>query len=96
MIRRTHLLLAGVIATFGAFCFVPDLSNDDNQAAVRENTVDISGSTTDFDVSQYSFIKADSNYIDLNGDDWSSLAKSLKARSSRPFSVVHIVDAHIK
>ncbi|MDE5845623.1 MAG: hypothetical protein K2H44_09615 [Muribaculaceae bacterium] len=96
MIRRTHLLLAGVIATFGAFCFVPDLSNDDNQAAVRENTVDISGSTTDFDVSQYSFIKADSNYIDLNGDDWSSLAQSLKESSYRPFSVVHIGDSHIQ
>ena len=96
MIRRTHLLLAGVIATFGAFCFVPDNDNDDNQAAVRENAVDISGSTTDFDVSQYSFIKADSNYIDLNGDDWSSLAQFLRESQGRPFRVVHIGDSHIQ
>lgn len=95
MIRRTHLILAGVIATFTAFCTVPG-NDDENQAAERENTVEITGSETTFDLSEYPFLKVDSNFISMNGDDWSSLASLLSRTPTRPFNVVHIGDSHIQ
>ena len=95
MIRRVHLLLAIAIATFATFGIVPE-NDDENQAAERENTVEITGTEVSFDLSAYPYIKADSNYISLNGDNWSSLATLLSQTPSRAFNVVHIGDSHIQ
>ncbi len=50
------------------------------------------------DYSVYPFIKPDKNKIDLNGDDWSELARKFEAAKEglEKFSVVYLGDSHIQ
>ncbi|MDE7154186.1 MAG: hypothetical protein K2O00_07070 [Muribaculaceae bacterium] len=70
-------------------------SEDKNQSELREGTVVITGPQLS-ELPDYEFIKADSNHIDMNGDDWSELRIKLAMADATPVNIVHIGDSHIQ
>lgn len=74
----------------------PDSLFDDD-TFIRENPViDLDDLSADGPIAIPDFINLESNRIQLNGDDWSSLVGKFNAISPKIISIVHIGDSHIQ
>ena len=66
----------------------------DTQQDLRINP-DIEFSQVKSTVSYPSYVRTGSNHIIMNGDDWTSLAQSLRGADSTRINIVHIGDSHL-
>ena len=71
---------------------------DDGQSNVRENPniVDCDSVHSVQKIEYPSYINLDANHIDLNGDDWEDLCKTLSRAGEERVSIVHIGDSHLQ
>lgn len=70
---------------------------DESQTDIRVNPeFEIVELDYDNGINIPSFVKVDSNHINLNGNDWRLLRTAASKVSSRPLSIVHIGDSHLQ
>lgn len=82
---------AALLLSSGSLCA-------DEQSEIRLNPEIFNDGYCDVDVSRYDFLKLDLNKIELNGDDWSGLARKFEASRNRDslFTVVYLGDSHVQ
>lgn len=68
---------------------------DDEQSEIRENPV-IEITDDDSGIVVPKFVNSSRNFIQMNGADWSRVAKALSNARRNPFSIVHIGDSHLQ
>lgn len=70
----------------------------DEQSEIRLNPEIFNEGDYGVDMSKYDFLKLDLNRIELNGDDWSGLARKFEASRNRDslFTVVYLGDSHVQ
>ncbi|MDE5988582.1 MAG: hypothetical protein K2H17_04205 [Duncaniella sp.] len=71
-------------------------SDEEFDAAVRENPVIIPDEADDIDIPIPAFIKRGANHIIYNGADWSKLRTAFEGSKQSPVSIVHIGDSHVQ
>ncbi len=70
---------------------------DDRQSETRENPDIENSQSIERTENKYpEYINTDANIINLNGDNWSNLAKLFEAADSCPVTITHIGDSHLQ
>ena len=96
--RKYALIL---ILSFAGTCYTSAQTDidmvDESQTDIRVNP-EIEFAEADYDngITIPSYIKTDSNHIDLNGNNWKALRMAASKVSNRPLSIVHIGDSHLQ
>jgi len=97
-VRKYALIL---ILSFAGTCYTSAQTDidmvDESQTDIRVNP-EIEFAEADYDngITIPSYIKTDSNHIDLNGNNWKALRMAASKVSNRPLSIVHIGDSHLQ
>lgn len=91
MNRFLLLAAAALLFASGSVCA-------DEQSEIRLNPEIYNEGDCGVDMSKYGFLKLDLNKIELNGDDWSGLARKFEASRNRDslFTVVYLGDSHVQ
>lgn len=93
MIKTVYLLLFSALILTLVVGWHPA---PDNQASLRQGTVNIENIESVANVDDYPFLKQSLNKINMNGDDWSALRDKLINADSSAVSILHIGDSHIQ
>lgn len=90
---KSSLFLSAALCIASQALLAQDLT--DAQQDLRINP-DIEYSQVKSIISYPSYVRIGNNHIIMNGDDWTSLAQSLRGADSTRINIVHIGDSHLQ
>lgn len=81
-----------------AFAWCPVFADDDQQEMRINPEIETLETTAPVNYDSYSFLNLSENYLNMNGDDWSELAKNYEKALNRQgrFNVVYLGDSHVQ